>query len=159
MTVCCVVSLTSSVASFVTQIVPFDQFPSCASLCGPLFDAQGGCVHPILPAADETTANACFCSNGAVSGFKTGIHNVCDNICTASGEDQTATLVTIQNWFADICGVQKFSAEDQGSSSTSTSGTGSTGTGTSNSGGNRVAQGNGGTWFVNTNPGLLLLVV
>ncbi|CAI4216112.1 unnamed protein product [Parascedosporium putredinis] len=134
------------------------QFPACAQNCGSLFDAQGGCVHPILPAADEATANACFCSNAAVANFKTGIHNVCDNICKASGEDQTATLVTIQNWFADLCDTEKFSASNQGASSTSsTSGTDAD-TGSS-SGGTRVQQGTGGTWLQNHLRWVIMAVV
>ncbi|KAK8056387.1 hypothetical protein PG993_001614 [Apiospora rasikravindrae] len=38
-----------------TTVVPFASLPSCATLCGPLYDANGACVPPAAPQADADT--------------------------------------------------------------------------------------------------------
>ena len=99
-------------------------------------------MPPIGPAGDESTYEKCFCDDSHVAGFKTGIKGVCDEICPDG--DAQKTLVQIQNWFADMCGVDKVKAEDDDSDDSS-SGSRPSGTKAQN-------QGGGQSWFVNILP-------
>ncbi|SPN96614.1 uncharacterized protein DNG_00135 [Cephalotrichum gorgonifer] len=116
-----------------TTIVPFSALPSCAADCGPLFDANGACVPPVLPESDEATYEACFCNQGSVAGFKTGTAGVCDSVCT--GTDALKSLVEIQNWFADMCNVAKVTdtSGESGASDSSDSTSGNSGSGSGSS--------------------------
>lgn len=105
-----------------TTIVPFTNtavLPSCATACGPLYDANGGCVPPAANVGSATTAyTTCFCSNTAVSPFSTAATGVCDDACGTEG------LSSIASWFQSICSVnQKDTNNDDNSDSSETSAT------------------------------------
>jgi len=85
-------------------IVPFtSDLPPCASYCGPLFDVQGACGPPKLPAVDQS----CFCTDSRLTPFDsagtTGVTNVCGTSspfsCTA-----TSDLQAIITWYDQYCG-------------------------------------------------------
>jgi len=85
-------------------IVPFTTgLPPCASYCGPLFDVQGACAPPNLPAVNTN----CFCTDTRLTPFDTagttGVTNVCGLSspfsCTA-----TSDLQAIINWYNKYCG-------------------------------------------------------
>lgn len=119
-------------------MVPFDDLPSCAADCGPLFDANGACVPPITAEADES----CFCAHNAVSSFKQGFEGVCDDAC--SDEED---LIAIQNWYAETCDAEKVEAGDgdSGGDSSDDSGGGGSSGGTSSS---NVDTATGQSWYV-----------
>lgn len=106
-------------------------------------------MPPVGPAGDESMYESCFCDDSHVEGFKTGFKGVCDDICPDG--DAQKTLVQIQNWFADMCGVDKVKAEndDNDDSDDSSSGSGSSGSKSQNLGG-------GESWFVNPPPPLTI---
>lgn len=78
--------------------VPFTALPSCASQCGPLFDANGACAPTGVTSAPSAIAS-CFCSNPKVTGFSAGTAGVCDNACTVNAND----IGSIRNWFTSFC--------------------------------------------------------
>lgn len=86
-----------------TTIVPFTNtqvLPTCATACGALYDANGGCVPPAVDATLGTTAfTSCFCANTAVTAFSSQVTGVCDDACVTDG------LSSIANWFRSICSV------------------------------------------------------
>jgi hypothetical protein len=120
-------------ASVPTDIVPFAFLPSCAQLCGPLYDAQGACSPPAAKSVDKT----CFCSYATLQPFRTGTLNVCSaTTCSAD----PGGLLNIQQWFISYCGVD--SNGNSGTATTTTTSTGSTPTSTS---GSSTGGGGGGT--------------
>ena len=96
-------------------IVPFtSKLPPCASLCGPLYDAQGACSPPVLPKPSQS----CFCSTAELSGFLKGTAGVADTCGPESCQD-TASLQEILNWYGGFC--DKGVSQPTGTSTTSTS--------------------------------------
>lgn len=81
-----------------TTIVPFNSLPPCASSCGLLFDANGGCVPPSVPEDDEDAYISCFCSNRDLQSFYTAATAVCDEPCT-----QSQDLFSIRAWYTGLC--------------------------------------------------------
>ncbi|KAK4210309.1 hypothetical protein QBC37DRAFT_36086 [Rhypophila decipiens] len=120
-----------------TTLFPLAQLPACASKCGPLYDANGGCVPPAQPKVD----NACFCDHSKLIPFKTGTTGVCDAVCT-----NPADLTAIQKWYTDFC---------SGSGAAVTTGpNGATQTAKSENNG-----GGGGTWLSNHYQWVIFLVI
>ncbi|KAI1134508.1 hypothetical protein F5Y05DRAFT_207031 [Hypoxylon sp. FL0543] len=113
----------------VTTVVPFTSLPSCAVRCGPLYDANGACVPPAAPQADETTYDKCFCSYSKLAPFSQGTAGVCDTACT----DDAAGLGSIQGWFTSFC--NKAAAATTSSSSSSSSNTSGASSGSDSGGG------------------------
>ncbi|KAK6062582.1 hypothetical protein SCUP515_13227 [Seiridium cupressi] len=107
----------------VTTVVEFSALPSCATLCGPLYDANGACVPPNVATADANTYDSCFCAYSALQPFSSTSAGVCDSACTG---DSTG-LSSIQGWFASFCQgkVATATSSTSSASSTSTSGSGS----------------------------------
>ncbi|KFA63629.1 hypothetical protein S40285_03181, partial [Stachybotrys chlorohalonatus IBT 40285] len=149
-----------------TTIPPFADsniLPSCAAFCGPLYDANGGCVPPAVAPADDSVYTACFCSNAVVAPFSTGVAGVCDGACTA-----TADLSSIAGWFRDICSVQNNDDNNNGGdnnggnqngngqTTATTTTRGSSGSNGSNSGAN---SGGGGDWLSNHWQWVIMLVI
>ena len=79
-----------------TTVVPFGSLPPCATACYKLYDANGACVPPVLPAFDQN----CFCNFGPLQPWRTGAAGVCDGACTASSD-----LNSIVGWFDKFCSV------------------------------------------------------
>jgi hypothetical protein len=107
-------------------IVPFTSvLPACASNCGPLYDVQGKCAPPNIPAVDPN----CFCTDTRLTPFDAagtaGVTQVCGtgvDFCTAASD-----LQTIKTWYDSYCASNKgVTATSSGASSTSTSSTTST---------------------------------
>ncbi|KAI2640375.1 hypothetical protein GGS26DRAFT_155151 [Hypomontagnella submonticulosa] len=119
----------------VTTVVPFASLPSCAVQCGPLYDANGACVPPAAPAADETTYDNCFCAYNKLQPFKQGTSGVCDTACVTD----PAGLSSIQGWFTSLC--------NKAAAAVTTSSSSSTSTGTSSADSNKQANGGGGDWL------------
>ncbi|ORY60199.1 uncharacterized protein BCR38DRAFT_412384 [Pseudomassariella vexata] len=107
----------------VTTVVPFTALPSCATLCGPLYDANGACVPPVAATTDEETYDTCFCSYNKLQPFLSGTSGVCDAACPGDA----GGLSSIQGWFTSFCSgrVQVATTTGTSSSSTSTSGSNS----------------------------------
>ncbi|KAL3417946.1 hypothetical protein PVAG01_10956 [Phlyctema vagabunda] len=99
-------------------IVPFTStLPSCASQCGPLYDAQGACSPPV-----QETSSSCFCAYSTLQPFLTSSAGVCDTVCDAAG------LTSIRDWFTTFCNIDSTAtttSSTSGSTSTSSSGSGS----------------------------------
>ncbi|KAI0125870.1 hypothetical protein BJ170DRAFT_451487 [Xylariales sp. AK1849] len=104
-----------------TTVVPFASLPSCATLCGQLYDANGACVPPAAATADATTYDTCFCQYGSLQPFLTGTSGVCDSACTADA----GGLSSIQGWFTSFCQNKAVSTTTGTSSSATSSSTGS----------------------------------
>jgi len=98
-------------------MVPFAELPACATACGPLYDANGGCTPPVKPAQDVS----CFCNHSKLAPFKTGTAGVCDTACA-----NAADLSTIQQWFAGFCDKQGQATTTGGSGSSQTGSSGQT---------------------------------
>lgn len=88
----------------VTTLVPFNTLPSCVSDCGPLYDANGGCVPPGVAEGSEDTYINCFCQNSAVQGlYNDPPLDICNGNCAADPTGYTS----LRDWFTDFCiGVQ-----------------------------------------------------
>ncbi len=87
----------SAAAAVPTAIVPFGTLPTCAQLCGPLFDAQGACTPPTIANIDT----GCFCKYPSLQPFFSGSSGVCGVVSGAcTGND----LTSIQKWFLGECG-------------------------------------------------------
>lgn len=112
----------------VTTIVPFNALPSCATNCGPLYDANGACVPPAAPQGDENSYRSCFCSYSKLQPFKTTTAGVCDANCDAAG------LNGVQQWFTGFC-----NGKDAANPATTS--------GSSKSGSSGSTQGVGGDWL------------
>ncbi|KAK8049452.1 hypothetical protein PG994_011182 [Apiospora phragmitis] len=116
-----------------TTVVPFASLPSCATLCGPLYDANGACVPPAAPQADADTYDKCFCQNAKLQPFYQGSSGVCGTgVCDADPNG----LSGIQSWFTQFC-----QGKQAGSQTTSAGGSSST------SGSKASQQGGGGSWI------------
>jgi len=98
-------------------IVPFTSvLPACASNCGPLYDVQGKCAPPNIPAVDPT----CFCTDTRLTPFDdagtTGVTQVCGagiGFCTAASD-----LQAIKTWYDSYCASNKgVTATSSGASS------------------------------------------
>ncbi|KAK7908147.1 hypothetical protein PG985_015450 [Apiospora marii] len=116
-----------------TTVVPFASLPSCATLCGPLYDANGACVPPAAPQGDADTYNKCFCQNSKLQPFYQGSTGVCGTgVCDADPNG----LSGIQSWFTKFC-------EGKQASGTTSAG------GSSSTAGGKSAQqhGGGGSWI------------
>jgi hypothetical protein len=152
----------------VTTIPPFgdiEVLPECATFCGPLFDANGGCVPPAVPTGEPAAYTACFCSNAVLAPFSTGFAGVCDGACPAGGPG----LSSIAAWYQDICSAGSGGNDDSnnggdngggdnggnngGTSTTSTIGGGSSG---DSSG---ADSGGGGDWISNHWQWVIALVI
>ncbi|KAK4248215.1 hypothetical protein C7999DRAFT_40620 [Corynascus novoguineensis] len=81
-----------------TLIPPAPTLPACVSSCGVLYDVNGGCVPPAVPAADASVYESCFCNDPRLAAFKTGPNGVCDAACT-----NAADLTSIRDWFTGFC--------------------------------------------------------
>jgi hypothetical protein len=89
----------TAIASPDGVIVPFtSKLPPCASLCGPLFDAQTACSPPVL----NTPSQSCFCSSATLSDFVQGTAMVAKKCGPESCQD-TASLQQILNWYEGFC--------------------------------------------------------
>jgi len=86
-------------------LIPFDELPECAKLCGQLFDVNGACVPPSKPTFTDDQMKDCFCSDPRVAGFKESPSGVCDPPCTGS-DNKDDTLKAIQSWYGDFCGIK-----------------------------------------------------
>ncbi|KAK7429967.1 hypothetical protein QQZ08_003589 [Neonectria magnoliae] len=144
------------VAAPSTTIVPFANtalLPSCAVDCGALYDANGGCVPPVIDAARGTAAfTACFCANTAVAALSTAVTGVCDTACSSVG------LTSIANWFRNICSVDD-SDDNGGNKNADESSTTTTTTATSGSGKSGSSGGGGGDWISNHWQWVIFLVI
>ncbi len=109
-------------------IVPFSTLPSCAAKCGPLYDAQGACSPPVVPA----TSLSCFCKYGTLQSFYTTATGVCPAACP----NDPNGLTGIQSWFLGLC--------NKGTSQTTATGTNPTTTSTDSGTAVPVAGGSGG---------------
>lgn len=91
----------SAATSSSTVIVDFSALPSCATNCGPLYDAQGACTpsNPNVAVSNLKTYETCFCAYSTLQPFLTTTAGVCDAACTA---DSTG-LSSIQSWFKNLC--------------------------------------------------------
>lgn len=105
-------------------------------------------MPPVGPAGDESTYEKCFCDDSNVAGFKEGFKGVCDDICPDG--DAQKTLVQIQNWFADMCGVDKVKADNDDSNDSDDSNDDSSGSSPSGTKGQNT--GGGESWFVTSPP-------
>jgi len=129
-------------------IVPFTSvLPACASNCGPLYDVQGACAPPNLPAVNDN----CFCTDTRLTPFDTegtaGVTQVCGagtGFCTAQ-----ADLQTIKTWYDDFCATSK--------AATTTGAGGATSTSTSTS--KPKSGGGGNTWLSTHYKWVIMLVV
>jgi hypothetical protein len=115
-------------------IVPFtSQLPACASNCGNLYNVQGACAPPNLPAVNGN----CFCTDTRLTPINdpgtAGVTQACAGLgfCTAASD-----LQTIKTWYQNYC-------TKNGAVSTTT-GTGSSATSTSS--GTPQKSGGGNTW-------------
>lgn len=134
----------------ITTIPPFAALPSCATLCGHLYDANGACVPPAATTAAASVYTSCFCNYADLAPFKTGTAGVCDSACTADA----GGLSSIQSWFTSMCNDVKAVATTTGSSSSSTSTAGSS----SSKSGSSSSSG-GGDWLSNHWKWVVFLVV
>ena len=98
-------------------IVPFTSvLPACASNCGPLYDVQGKCAPPNIPAVNPN----CFCTDTRLTPFDnagtSGVSAVCVGIgsCTAASD-----LQAIKTWYDSYC------AGNKGNTGSTTGGTSS----------------------------------
>jgi hypothetical protein len=121
-----------------TTIVPFTNtklLPSCATACGALYDANGGCVPPAANLNKGATAyTSCFCSNTAVTAFSSAATGVCDDACGTDG------LSSIATWFQSICSVNQKGSNNNNDDSNDDSEASATATAKASSGGG------GGDW-------------
>ncbi|TDZ41489.1 hypothetical protein CTRI78_v009593 [Colletotrichum trifolii] len=132
-----------------TTLVPFAQLPACAEKCGVLFDANGACVPPAVPAADETTYDNCMCNFGALQPWKTAATGVCEYAgCDAAG------FSSIQGWFTSMCNSVQGGATQSSASSAATNTSGSSKGSSSSS-----SSGNGGDWLSNHWRWVVMLVI
>lgn len=109
----------AAVASPNGLIVPFSTLPACASLCGNLFNVQGGCTPPVTSAPSQS----CFCSDARLTSILQGTTGV-EAACGPASCQDTASLQAIQSWYEGYCnvkGVTNPSATTAAASSASTS--------------------------------------
>ncbi|KXJ91438.1 hypothetical protein Micbo1qcDRAFT_175640 [Microdochium bolleyi] len=116
----------------VTTIMPFGSLPSCAAVCGPLYDANGGCVPPAAPTAQPSVYESCFCGNKALQPFSASPSGVCDAACSNPQD-----LASIQGWYKSFCAGKAAAPTGTNSGSVPTSSSTST----------PVKNGDGGSWI------------
>jgi len=137
-------------------IVPFNdinKLPACAGACGPLWDANGACVPPVVAAAEPSVYQSCFCADARVAPFSTGGGaNVCPNACTANPQG----LSSIGSWFSSACNVKAGAITPKTTGTNTATTTATAGSSGSNSGNN---SGNGGDWLSNHWQWVIMLVV
>ncbi|KAI1872830.1 uncharacterized protein JN550_003704 [Neoarthrinium moseri] len=131
---------TTTAAALATTLVPFADFPSCATSCGPLWDANGACVPPNVATADGSVYDSCFCAYSKLQPFSTATAGVCDYLC-ADG------LSAVQGWFTSFC-QNKAAATTTGGSASSTSASGS-----------KSSSSGGGDWLSNHWKWVIMIVV
>ncbi|KAK7935321.1 hypothetical protein PG985_000816 [Apiospora marii] len=86
-----------------TVLVPFPDLPPCAQRCGTLYDANGSCVPPTVPAVDDggATYRACFCAYPALQPWLGGGGDVPDGLplpCAVACRDDPAGLAVLRDW-------------------------------------------------------------
>ncbi|PSR92276.1 hypothetical protein BD289DRAFT_184044 [Coniella lustricola] len=115
-----------------TTIVPFASLPSCASLCGPLYDVNGACVPPNVASTTSVVYEECFCSDARLTAFSTTTAGPCDDACTADPSGYN----TITSWYQSMCqSVQALAADGTTSTASSASSTSTSSSAKSSSGG------------------------
>jgi hypothetical protein len=102
-------------------IVPFTSvLPACASNCGPLYDVQGKCAPPNIPAVDPN----CFCTDTRLTPFDDAGTSGVSQVCVGAGSCTAASdLQAIKTWYDSYCAANKGSTGTTtggGSSATST---------------------------------------
>ncbi|GAB0138029.1 hypothetical protein EsDP_00006276 [Epichloe bromicola] len=135
-------------------IIPFNdisKLPACAVGCQPLWDANGGCVPPAIPAADPKVYGECFCANSKVAAFSTAVSGVCDNACPGDPKG----VSSIAGWFSNFCNVK---AGDTPKTAVSTS-AGPTRTPGSSNSGSISDDGGGGDWLSDHWQWVIMLVI
>jgi hypothetical protein len=148
----------------VTTIPPFantKELPACATFCGPLYDANGACVPPVVPVGQASAYTACFCAHSTVAPFSSASAGICDEACQPDG------LASIQNWFQGICGVEKKPDDNGGNNGGSdgsnggSGGSGQQGATGANGGVNKPVpiDNGGGDWISNHWQWVIMLVV
>jgi hypothetical protein len=121
-------------------IVPFSTLPSCAQLCGPLYNAQGACSPPTVPA----TSLSCFCSYPQLQPFYTSTTGVCDSACPSDPNG----LSGIQSWFLGLCSKSTSPTQTTASGSSPTTTSASSGTAAPADGGSGVSSGSSNkSWY------------
>ncbi|KAH8901277.1 hypothetical protein GQ53DRAFT_835140 [Thozetella sp. PMI_491] len=90
---------------------------SCALQCGPLYDANGGCVPPAAPSASALVYDLCLCSNKRLTAFSTTTAGVCDNACPSD----TNGLSSIRDWYTAFCALAQSAARLTAETTTSAS--------------------------------------
>jgi hypothetical protein len=128
---------TATAATASVTLVNFAALPSCATLCGPLYDAQGACTPPGSAVTNLETYEECFCAFPTLQSFYTESTGVCPNACAAD-TDGAQELIEIQSWFTSYCASATGTATS--SSATSTSTTKSTSDNSSNSSASQTAS-------------------
>lgn len=74
-------------------LVPFTSgLPVCASLCGPLFDVQGGC-------SDST----CFCADARLTPFNQDGTAGVSSVCGSASCSSTTDLQAVKTWYQNFC--------------------------------------------------------
>jgi hypothetical protein len=148
-------SATTSAAAVPTDIVPFSTLPTCATLCGPLFDAQGACTPPVL----STINDQCFCAYATLQPFYTSTIGVCNNACP----NDSSGLLKIQQWFSSFCASTKASTTAVTASGTGTATVGGTATGTAAGGaatsGSSSSVSSGNTTWLSTHYKYVIMIV
>ncbi|KAI5463688.1 hypothetical protein BGZ63DRAFT_197506 [Mariannaea sp. PMI_226] len=142
-----------------TTIVPFHNptlLPSCAIGCGPLYDANGGCVPPAANVGQNPFAyTSCFCANTHVTAFSTAATGVCDTACPSDG------LTSIATWFRSMCSANAKAANNGGNKPPNNNNLQSTTTGSSSSSTaiGKAQSSGGGTWLSNHWQWVIFLVI
>lgn len=137
-----------------TTIVPFTNtklLPSCATACGALYDANGGCVPPAANLNKGATAyTSCFCSNTAVTAFSSAATGVCDEACGSDG------LSSIATWFQSICSVNQKNNNNNNNDNNEDSNDSSEASATATA---KASSGGGGDWLSNHWQWVIFLVI
>lgn len=86
-------------------IVPFSTLPTCATLCGPLYDVQGACSPPHI----TTINDSCFCSDPRLTAITESGTAWVSGVCPSTPGSCTATadLQAIQSWYTSFCAANK----------------------------------------------------
>lgn len=120
-------------------IVPFSTLPACAAKCGPLYDAQGACSPPVVPATDLN----CFCQYGKLLPFQTSTANVCDAACP----DDPTGLSKIQQWYVGLCAQRSQATATPTDSQGTTTGTPASGSSESGGSSSGSSSNQNATWY------------
>ncbi|KAE9381162.1 hypothetical protein N431DRAFT_457771 [Stipitochalara longipes BDJ] len=127
-------------------IVPFTSvLPPCASNCGPLYDVQGKCAPPNIPAVNPN----CFCTDTRLTPFDNSGTSGVSQVCVGAGSCTTASdLQAIKTWYDSYC------TGNKGTSGTTTGGSSSP---TSTGGGQSKSAGQ--IWLSSHYKWVIMLVV